>query len=154
MVLTGGTTLTNADFLLVVEDILAKQQDTTLQNRWQDAISFGRGAEAQSFWARDSEDVVNIVWLNEDGLRDITLMPSSGQTIFNFVPLKSIVTFEVREREDIAAQVPLGVGGFLLIRAILPTRSGQLYWVADDEDQAARLKAFLRDVMEAYARSA
>jgi len=145
--------MTTTAFRTRVEAILAKYEESTLADRWDEALAFGSGAEAQSFWIRDSEDVINLVWLNDDGIRDITLVTSDGETMFNFVPLTQISAFEVRERENIAAQFPLGVGGHFLIHVIVPGPHGQLYWVAHDEDTAKQLREFFKTVIAAYSQA-
>jgi hypothetical protein len=148
------------DFRLVTQRILSKYDGTPLLSRWQEAISFGAGVEATDYWIRDSEHVVNIVWLNPDGIRDITMVqyvvstedededPLNGdvedeeeeekdegketvepetddysdelgyETMFNFIPLRNISSFEMREGESIAFRMGLGVSGNKLVHVI------------------------------------
>jgi len=142
--------LTNASFESLVKTILDKYKSTTLSNRWQEAISFGAGAQANAFWIRDSADVVNIVWLNSDGIRDITYLLTPVQTMFNFIPLKNITTFEVREAPEMASLYGLGVEGHMLVHLIVPSPYGHLYWVAHTDKEANNLKSFLNAVLTAY----
>ena len=136
-----------------VAALLSKYQDSTLAKRWKEAISFGRGVQADAFWFRESEDVVNIVWLNADGIRDITLTPSNGNTIFNFLPLKHIVTFEVREAPDVASRYPLGVIGHLIVHLVPSSVQGHLFWVASTDQEEEELYSFLMAVATAYAKA-
>jgi hypothetical protein len=139
-------------FEQVVKSILAKYKDKPLVSRWQEAIAFGKGEKAESYWIRDSEDVVNIVWLNPDGIRDITWHPPSNESMFNFVPLKSIITFEVREKENIGPQL-LHVTGNFLVHVVVGTRPGDLWWVAQNEESKQQLHAFLTSVMNRYTKA-
>jgi hypothetical protein len=120
------------NFEQATKSILAKYKDAALAARWQEAVAFGEGMKAHSYWIRDSEDVLNIVWLNSDGIRDITWHSPSRESMFNFVPLKSILTFEVREREDVAAQL-LHVTGNFLVHVIIRGTRGDIWWVAENE---------------------
>jgi len=135
----------------VVRPIIAKYQMTSIKNRWEEATTFGAQTKALAYWIRDSEDVVNIVWLNSDGIRDITWFPSLEQSIFNFLPLRSIASFEVREGKDLARLYGFPVAGGLLIRVFCLAPLGNLTWVADTEKQAQDLHAFARQVFTAYA---
>ncbi len=135
-----------------VESLLQEYSETTLQKRWEEATTFGNADKADAFWIRNSSDLVNIVWLNEDGIRDLTLLPDSKETMFNFLPLKSITTFEIREREHLAELLGLGVEGYLVIHVVVPSRSGQIYWVANTKNDARGLHTFFKAVMRAYLR--
>jgi hypothetical protein len=133
-----------------VKAILAKYKDEVLAERWQEAIAFGEGMKARSYWIRDSEDVVNIVWLNSDGIRDITWDSPTGESMFNFLPLKNILTFEVHEKENIAQF--LQVAGNFLIHVVVTGRRGDLWWVAENEESKQRLHAFFASVLGSYKK--
>lgn len=135
-----------------VKSLLQEYDDTTLQNRWEEATSFGVAGHADAFWIRNSKDLVNIVWLNEDGIRDITLLTESSETMFNFLLLKNIVAFEIREREHVTKILGLGVEGHLVIHVVVPSRGGQIYWVANTQKDARALQVFLKTVMQEYLR--
>jgi len=144
--------LADKDFKLIATQVINKYQASDLSKRWQEAISFGQKEKAQSYWIRDSKDAVNIVWLNSDGIRDITWYPRSAETIFNFVPLKSIISFEIRERADIVRQ-SLNVGGDFVVRVIQGGEHGHLWWVAENEESKQRLHTFLTSVLKRYAKA-
>ena len=121
----------NRTFLRLLKPILSKYSETTLAARWREATSFGAGSDFLAFWVRDSGYVVNIVWLNSDGIRDITLLMYAeeaqtdnegangevpehahyNESMFNFLPLSNIIAFEVREGPNVAHQFGLGVNG-------------------------------------------
>ena len=165
--------MSGSEFQRIVEPVLNRYRDTPLFARWQEATAFGAEANATAFWIRDSADVVNIVWLNSDGIRDLTFVhftiyeavetddddepegqPSTQEhqeAMFNFVPLGSIVTFEVREGEDVAGQFRLGVRGHLLVHVVLHSAPiGNIYWVADSQAEAESLRSFVSAVLSAY----
>lgn len=176
----------DTEFRLIVQRLLGKYDGTPLQARWQEAISFGAGIAASDYWIRDSDNVVNIVWLNSDGIRDVAMVimpvPSEQlwdaddedeeeyhdegedddddgdyqdlieyrEAMFNFVPLKSIASFEVREGNGIARQYGLAVSGDKLVNVILNTSVGHLYWVANSGDEIEHLDRFFQSVLTAY----
>ena len=133
-----------------VESLLQEYSETTLQKRWEEATAFGNADKADAFWIRNSSDLVNIVWLNEDGIRDLTLLPGSKETMFNFLLLKNITTFEIRENEGMAETFGLGVEGYLVIHVVMPSSDGQVYWVANTKKDSNALHTFLKAVMQAY----
>jgi|GEM_PF-5373654 len=142
-------------FARIAQDLLSRHQATSLYDRWKEAISFGEGAKATHFYVHEATDVVNIIWLNGDGIRDITFLPKNeeepepAQAMFNFVPLTSIVTLEVREAPNIA-QLLIGVDGDIIVQVIVPSSPiGQLYWVALGQQETAELKRFLTAVLSA-----
>ena len=154
----------------IIEPILSKYSETTLAARWREATSFGAGSDSLAFWVRDSGYVVNIVWLNSDGIRDITLLmyaeeaqtdnegangevpehPYYNESMFNFLPLNNIIAFEVREGPNVAHQFGLGVNGKKLVHVIANAPRGQLYWVAETEEESNNLDSFFNQVLSTY----
>lgn len=133
--------------------LLQVYKGTALQERWAEATSFGAAKQAKAFWIRDSEDVVNIVWLNEDGIRDITWLPDTNESMFNFLRLKNIATFEIRESEGVTSSLRLGVEGHLVVHVVVPAQHGQIYWVANTENEVRELQTFLKAVLGEYAHT-
>lgn len=142
--------MVDKEFKKAVEAILIKYAPTSLQKRWEEAISFGTGASAITYWIRDSEDLVNIVWLSPHSIRDITWFPALNQTIFNFLPLRNIASVEIREGPDIGKRFGYVVKGDLLIRIFCITASGNLAWISDTKQQEQELQAFASQVFKAY----
>jgi len=138
-------------FEQATKSTLAKYEATPLVMRWEEAIAFGEGIKADSYWIRDSKDLVNIVWLNSDGIRDITLDTLSSESMFNFVPLKSILTIEVRQQENIAKQL-LKVEGSYVVHVIVTGTGGDVWWVAENEESRRRLNSFLTSVLGSYSQ--
>ena len=135
-----------------VKSLLQEYESASLRNRWEEATSFGAAGHADAFWIRNSKDLVNIVWLNEDGIRDITLLTESSETMFNFLLLKNIVAFEIREREHVTEVLGLGVEGHLVVHTVVPAPHGQVYWVANTKKDVRELHVFLKTVMQECLR--
>lgn len=133
------------NFKGLADAVLEKHKDTSLRERWEDAISFGEGAKASAFWIRDSEDIINIVWLCSDGIRDITWFSGSNSSIFNFLPLQSIGAVEIREGNDIARGFGYPVNGDFIVR-LFPESMGRVAWAAETEEQKRDLRVFLSNV--------
>ena len=148
----------DTDFQLVMQALLNKYDGTPLQSRWQEAISFGSGLVASDYWIRDSADVVNVVWLNADGVRDVGMIryvdredvSPVWETSFSFVPLKRIASVEVREGENVALRVAFPASGDKMALVTLTASQGHLYWVANLEEEATRLSKFVTSILSAY----
>ncbi len=139
-------------FVQIVEGLLEKHKDSALPQRWAEATAFGAGSHADAFLIREIKELTNIIWLNADGIRDITATYDSNESMFNFLQLKKIITFEVRQGPDIARKLGVNAPGNLIVRVILPTTSGQLYWIAGTKKQAQELKLFMAAVLAAYVK--
>ena len=142
--------MSNKKFEEVAEAILTKYETVSLRKRWEEATSFGTRASAIAYWIRDSEDVVNIVWLSPNSIRDITWFPQLNQSTFNFLPLRNIASFEIREGVEIAKRSGYLVKGNLIIRIFCVANSGHLAWVPDTKQQERDLRAFTNQVFKAY----
>lgn len=139
-------------FQEIASQIIKRHPESHLSARWEEAVSFGKGAEAKTFWIRETDDAINLVWLNKDGIRDIAWSPANSECMFNYIPLRSIVTFEVREKKDIVLGL-LGVKGDYTAHVIPQSaESGQLWWVAESEESKQRLRAFLSSVLTEFTR--
>ena len=167
------------DFRLVIQELLSRYDGTPLLARWQEATSFGAGREATDYWIRDTGRITNVIWLNSDGIRDVTLVhrfdhaeetqansdsdesaeyelgqESSSESMFNFLPLRNISTIEVREGPNIAQRMGLSVNGDKLVHVIPNSGgAGHLYWVAGSPSEVEGLDRFLKSVFSAYLHS-
>ena len=148
----------DADFRLSIQSLLSKYDGTPLQSRWQEAISFGSGFAASDFWIRDSDDVVNIVWINGDGIRDIGMIryPASSEdatpffeAALTFVPLRSIASVDVREGQDIARRARFPASGNKMALVTLTAPRGHLYWIANLQSETEKLSGFVSSVLSA-----
>ena len=142
----------NKDFANQAEALTKRENNESLQRNWDDAIAFGSGSEADAFWIRDSEDLINIVWLNADGIRDIAFVKEHGESMFNFVPIRKIATIETRQGENISGAFGLGVEGSYMIHVIVTARLGNLYWIGESPDSIARLRKFSHAVFAALSQ--
>ena len=155
---SGGQEM--SEFELSVKSLLEKYPGSPLSDRWEDAVSFGAKAEAKDFFIHDATDAVNIVWLNDDGIRDLVWIPPSAddespetpqESMFNFAPLRNIVSFEVHEGAGIARSIGPGVQGDFLVQVfVLNSPRGQLYWIANTAEEVDNLRRFLSTVLSVY----
>ena len=135
-----------------------KYDGTPLWDRWEETTCFGAGQEATDYWIRDSDGLVNVVWINGDGIRDIALFSPSGDTaspggesMFNFVPFTSVVALDVREGPNMAIQMGLPVSGDILTQVITQSSpNGTLWWVANSQEEVVLLRNFLKAVCSAF----
>ena len=145
--------MNKTDFEELVKSILNKYDDVRLRNKWQEAVSFGTGSSAIAYWIRDSEDIVNIVWLSPNSIRDISWFPKMNLAVFNFLPLQNIIAIESREQSNIAKSFGFPVEGKLLVRVFAPTKQAVLAWAADTGQQERSLRAFTNQVFTAYTKA-
>ena len=136
-----------------VQSLLERYKRTDLAARWAEAVSFGAGANAEAYFIHEAEDSVNVIWLNSDGIRDITvLFGAAEQSMFNFVLLKELVTIETRQGKDMAKRLGLTVDGYYVARAMVAAApQGTLYWVAHTRNEARALRVFISTVLNAFA---
>ncbi len=151
--------MTERDFSIAIQQVLRKYDGTPLLDRWAEATSFGAGEVATNYWIRDSGGLVNAVWINDDGVRDIALLVpadtselgSYGESMFNFLPFSSIVAVEVRERPNIALEMGLPVPGDKLVQVITKTAPiGTLWWIANSTNELTELDIFLQSVYSEF----
>ena len=143
-----------ASFLEIAERLIGKYNDVRLLSRWKEAISFATRSTVLSYWIRDTHDVVNIVWLTTDGIRDVAWFLGDFPPSFNFLKLNSLTGFEVRQGENIARAFGYDVDGIYIVRVFTTSSEGQVVWVASSEDEIKRLQDFLKAVANAIATSA
>lgn len=142
--------MNNKDFKSTVEAILAKHNIASLYKAWEQAISLEPKANIIAYWIRDSDDVINIVWLTPLGIYDISQFTEPEQSAFNYVPLQSILSFEVRRLKNVAHYFGHTAKGDMLITAYCQTNSPNLLWVADTQKQTKELESFFLHVFASY----
>ena len=154
-------------FELIVTSLLQKHRNPHLLRRWEEANSFGAGTSAASFFIRDAPDAVNIVWLNEDGIRDVAYIPhrareqaledegqeqqpNTTESMFNYLPVQNVVSMEMRERIGIARTMGPGIMGNLMVQVFIASSpGGQMFWVAHTPEEEQQLRQFFGSVLEA-----
>jgi hypothetical protein len=142
--------LNKKDFKSTVEAILAKRNIAALDKMWKQAISFEPEVSIIAYWIRDSDDVINIVWLTPLDIRDVSWFPDPDQSVFNYVPLRSILSFEVRRMENVVHYFGYTIKGNMLITAYCQANSPNLLWAADTEKQTKELESFFLHVFASY----
>ena len=137
-------------FRQAVQQILKRRRNTMLPARWDDARSVDPDPMPQAWWIRETDDLVNIVWLTRQGVLDVTWLPGSGTGIFNYVPLSSIENLELRQAPNLADQMGLAVSGDLVVK--LSGAGPGLVWVASsDPANVDELRAFMTAVLKRIA---
>lgn len=136
-----------------VKGILSRHQDSTLISRWEEAAPSETDSEPLAFWIRESDDLVNIVWLGECEIRDITWYPQQNSSTFNLLIFSAISGFEVRQAENVAKNLGFSVAGDFMVEIHTYSMEGGLYWVASNDKERAQLRAFLDHLIKAVLRS-
>lgn len=143
---------TKLPFQSRVETLLSRLNITALTERWQDALGDARIPEPLAYWIRESADIVNIVWLSDDALRDITWLTEQKISLLNILPLVSIGAVEVREQEGAAQLMGVPVVGNLIIRIFTGLDEGNLIWVANSAPEKEGLRQFFHHVSRKLER--
>jgi hypothetical protein len=130
----------SAEFRSLVEGVIRAHPDTSIAARWQDA-SLPKSATPIAHWVRDTTDLVNIVWLFEGTIFDVTWFPDREMSTLSVLPRQSIIGVEIRQVTGVGARFGLPVSGNLAVTVQAPTERASLLWIASDEpsnEQALR----------------
>ena len=138
------------DFRSIVEDILAKHDLAGLNRMCEQVIALEPEVNIVAYWIRDSNDVINIVWLTPLGIYDISWFPTPDQSAFNYVPLRNFLSFEVRRLKDVSQYFGHKVKGDVIVVAYCQPHSPNLLWVADTKKQTNELEGFFSHVFASY----
>ena len=134
------------NFTDVVKAILYRHAQTSLRERWEEAIA--SGLKPIAFWVRESSDLVNIAWMNKSGIWDITWYPKSNTSAFAFARLSTITGFESRAGADAVKQSGLVVSGIYTVEVFAGTsRGGGFIWAATSEEESG-LRDFVSKLAE------
>jgi hypothetical protein len=142
--------LNNKEFKDIVQNILAKHDIAILDRMWKQVISLEPQVDVIAYWIRDSNDVINIVWLTPLGIYDISWFPDPAQSAFNYVPLRNVLAFEVRKMKNVAQYVGHKVKGNVLVIAYCQPHSPNLLWIAETQKQTNELESFFLHVFTSY----
>lgn len=132
-----------------VEDLLNRLNIPPLSERWQDATGGTPIQEPLAYWIRNSPDMVNIVWLTNEFLKDVTWLPKQNLSLINVALLSSIAMMEVRTQEGAAQQMGLPVSGDFVVRVFAGGTENSLIWVASTPEEKQALREFFRHVSRA-----
>jgi hypothetical protein len=140
---------TPQDFTALVNAIISRNPDTSLSDRWEEAQAIDPNPTPPAYWIRESEDVINIVWLTVRGIIDITWMPTSQTGTFNYLQLSSVMEVEIRQAPRLSQQMGLSVSGDLVVRVRTPSHQSGLIWVASADPHNVRtLRDFTGQVLK------
>lgn len=139
---------TETSFRNVVEAIQSRYSQTPLIQRWKEATSSDPDPKPLAFWMRESNDLVNIVWVTRRDIKDITWFPLRKESSFSLILRSSIVGVEIFEEEGVATKFGLEVSGDYLVRVDVSAEHGTLYWIASNAKEAAELGQFVGQVVK------
>lgn len=144
---------TQKSFRAVVEAVLNRYRQTSLATRWKEATLSEPELRPLAFWVRESDDLVNIVWLTPHDIRDITWYPDREMSTFSFARLSAITGLEVREVADAAKKLGLTVTGHYVVNVHTYSGGGGFVWVAGNEKEVTELQEFVGQSMKLLLES-
>jgi len=139
---------TKTSFRAIVETILERYRQTSLVGRWKEATLSEPEPKPLAFWIRESNDLVNIVWLTQHDIRDISWFPQIKMSTFNLLRLDAFTGLEVREAADAAKQFALPVAGNYIVDVRANSPRGGLIWAASNDKEVAELREFLGQLLK------
>lgn len=131
----------------VLEKMRNRYRDTSLPHRLKEAIMLTPDLETSAYWVRESDDIVNIVWLTDNDVRDITWFPDDLSSAFDITQYSAIAGFEIREAANVAKE-RFGVAGNYLVSVYAMGEHGHLYWVASNRKEEDELRNFLAEFVK------
>jgi hypothetical protein len=136
-------------FRELVRSIISRHPDGHLAERWDEATSSDPNPTPVAFWTRESIDLVNIVWLTDRDIRDITWLPARALSTLHVFRLPMITSVEIRQARQAANSLGLPVVGDFVIIVHSPSQRGGVIWVAENDDESVnKLRSFVGRVIE------
>lgn len=130
-------------FKEVVSSLLDRYRNTSLPMRYKEGIMPTPNLEPSAYWIRESSDLVNIVWLTDSDVRDITWFPDDQSSSLNIVRYSAVLGYQIREADDAGKSHGLRVTGNYVVSIYASGRYGTLYWVANDRRAEEELRKFV-----------
>ncbi len=140
-----------AEFKSRIDALASGLADSNFAQRWEDTQRFGSKLEPSAFWIRQTEDIVNVAWIEEGVVFDISWYPERGLSTVAFLPLSNIAGMEFREALNAAATFHLPVSGEFIVSVHGSDARASLIWAASGEN-AEELRAFALAVARASFR--
>ena len=134
----------------LAEQILKKYPDTSLPMRWKEATISDPDPKPSAFWVRESNDLLNIVWLTDSDVRDITWFPDIKVSTLIILRYSAITGFQVRESIDVGRSHELNVSGNYLVSVYSKGEHGGLYWVASNRKEEEELRDFVAEFAKKF----
>lgn len=134
-----------------LDELRTKYRGTLLIDRLDDASSMSAIENASASWIRDSEEVVNAVWLEGGRLFDVTWVPTAEQSMVNILPLSQVLGFELREASGLVSAMLPGMTGNVLARVWAQSTGATLLWAASSPEEIISLRGFVKAVVAAQA---
>ena len=134
-----------------VHRLIAQYEVPPLQAQLQQVLNVGAGLEAQAFWLRESEDLVNIVALGTRFIWDVSWQPKFNMCQAVILRLSHVVSVETRDSQDAALSLGLSVSGNLAVVVHVMSDRGGVVWAAHNDDSASSLRRFTEQVLRILA---
>lgn len=143
---------TPQDFAATVEAIISRHPDALLAHQWEEAQAVDPNPAPDTSWIRETDDLINVVWLTQRGIIDITWLPLTQTGTFSFVRLSSMVGIEVHEGPNVLQGMGLTVSGNTVATVHTSSHQAGLVWVAsDDAANTSELRDFTVQVIKRIA---
>ena len=104
--------------------------------------------EPLAYWVRESNDLLNIIWLTDSDVRDITLFPDDKSSSLNIIRYSAIAGFQVRESINAGISHGLNVSGNYLISVYSIGSHGNVYWIASNRREEDELRKFIAEFIK------
>ena len=141
--------LTPQDFAATVQAIISRHPEAAIADRWEEAGSIDLNRAPDTSWIRESDDLINIVWLTDQGIiADITWFPSTQTATFSYLRLSTILQIEIRQGPNLGQQMGLSLSGELVATVHTSSHRAGLVWIASDAENATELRAFVSEVLK------
>ena len=137
---------TRKSFLKVVEAVLNRHRNTPVVARWEESKPSDEAFEPVAFWIRESADLVNIVWLTGQNIRDISWFPNENRSTFDITRISALTGFEVREEKYAAKKSGCNVEGDYIVDVFVTSTRGGFLWVASNAKEKSTLQDFIKQL--------
>ncbi len=124
---------TPQDFAATVQAIISRHPDALLAHQWEEAQAVDPNPAPDTSWIRETDDLINVVWLTQHGVIDITWLPLTQTGTFSYVCFSSIVGVEVHEGPNVLRGMGLTVSGETVATVHTSSHRAGLVWAASDD---------------------
>ncbi len=132
-------------FRELVKTMQDRYHDTSLLTRLKEATMSNPNLEPLAVWVRETSDLVNIVWLTDSDIKDVTWYPSDKSSSLNVIRYPGVIGYQIRETSDVGISRGLAVSGNYMVTIITSGEYGNLYWVASSRKEEEKLRNFVAE---------
>ena len=134
------------NFKELVGIMLDRYRDTSIPKRLKEATMLNPNLESSAFWVRETDDLVNIVWLTDKDIRDIAWFPKDKSSSLDVVLYSAVTAYQIREAPNVGMSHGLNVSGNYIVTIHTTGKSGILYWVASSRKEEDELCNFVTEL--------